>query len=136
MNAEVRLGTLLQSLEPELQEGSFVFCALDDERAGRLWQDCLSLFREREGWSAVLERDRAEQQGLDCSVGFRQITLQVYSSLEAVGLTAAVSGELASAGISANVVAALNHDHVFVPEARAEEALQLLRGLRNRAQYS
>lgn len=136
MNAEVRLDTLLQTLDPQLEEGSFVFCALDDGRAAQLWSHCLCLFRETEGWSAVIEHALAQREGLDCSVGFRQITLQVYSSLEAVGLTAAVSRELAAAGISANVVAALHHDHVFVPEARAEEALQLLRGLRNRAQYS
>ncbi|GAA5524564.1 hypothetical protein Maes01_01121 [Microbulbifer aestuariivivens] len=136
MNAEVRLGTLLQSLEPQLLDGCYVFCALDDEQAERLWRACLCLFREREGWSAVMESDTAEREGLEASIGFRQITLQVYSSLQAVGLTAAVAGELAEAGISANVVAALNHDHIFVPQARAEEALQCLRGLRNRAQYS
>ncbi|WP_237068077.1 ACT domain-containing protein [Microbulbifer guangxiensis] len=136
MNAEVRLDTLLQTLDPRLEEGCFVFCALDDGRARRLWQECLCLFREREGWSAVLEQSLAQREGLEGSAVFRLITLQVYSSLEAVGLTAAISRELSAAGISANVVAALNHDHVFVPESRADEALQLLCGLRNRAQYS
>lgn len=51
------------------------------------------------------------------------------SPLEAVGLTAAVSGALAGAGISANVVATFFHDHVFVPKASAELALAVLQNL-------
>ena len=51
------------------------------------------------------------------------------SSLEAVGLTAAVAAALTEAGISANVVAAFHHDHVFVPAGRVDEALDCLRRL-------
>jgi hypothetical protein len=54
----------------------------------------------------------------------------VDSSLEAVGLTAAVAGALAAAGISANVVAAFHHDHVFVPADRGVEAMACLDRLR------
>jgi hypothetical protein len=43
-----------------------------------------------------------------------------------VGLTAVVSGKLAANGISANVIAAYHHDHVFVPKNKAQLALQLL----------
>jgi hypothetical protein len=52
--------------------------------------------------------------------------LTVHSSLDAVGLTAAVAGKLAEHGISANVVAASYHDHIFVPRDKAEQALRLL----------
>ena len=55
------------------------------------------------------------------------ITLDVLSDLEGVGLTAAVATALASAGIACNVVAGRLHDHLFVPEARAAEAMDLLR---------
>jgi hypothetical protein len=41
-------------------------------------------------------------------------------------LTAAVSGELARQNIPCNMVAAYHHDHVFVPSAMAERALQAL----------
>lgn len=60
---------------------------------------------------------------------FRAITLEVHSSLNAVGLTAAVSGALARRGISANVVAAFYHDHIFVPAGQAQEALETLGAL-------
>lgn len=135
MNAEVRLDKLLQYLDPQLQEEVYVFSQLHESQLQKLCGECLCIFREREGPSAILSRALAEREGLPMSTGFRQITLQVYSSLEAVGLSAAVAGELAGAGISANVVAALRHDHVFVPEQQAQQALQLLRGIRNRAQY-
>ncbi len=46
-----------------------------------------------------------------------------------MGLTAAVSGALTQAGISANVVAAYYHDTFSCPAADAERAVQMLRAL-------
>jgi hypothetical protein len=57
------------------------------------------------------------------------ITLRVHSALDAVGLTAALSTALAVAGMSANVVAGLHHDHVFVPAGQGEQAREVLRAL-------
>lgn len=139
MNAEVRLGKLLQNIDPQLEGEVYAFVALPEARLQSLCADCLCIFREREGLSAILPRALAKREGLledDAAGGYCQITLQVHSSLEAVGLTAVVSRELAAEGISANVVAALHHDHVFVPERDAQRALQILRGIGNRAQYS
>ena len=50
---------------------------------------------------------------------------------EAVGLTAAVSTKLTSKGISANVIAAYYHDHIFVSNDKAEQALSALKELSN-----
>ena len=61
--------------------------------------------------------------------GWARITLTIHSSLEAVGLTAAVAAALAARGISANMIAAVHHDHVFVPWERREEAMTALREL-------
>ena len=58
---------------------------------------------------------------------FRLITLTVHSSLEAVGLTAIVTNKLAEHEISANVVAAYYHDHIFVPCEKAGKAMEVLR---------
>jgi len=54
------------------------------------------------------------------------ITLNIHSSLEAVGFLAAITTRLASAGMGVNPVSAFYHDHLFVPADRADEAMALL----------
>lgn len=60
---------------------------------------------------------------------FKCITLKVHSSLEAVGLTAAVSNKLAERGISANVIAAYYHDHIEVSEKHFGIATQIRKNI-------
>jgi len=55
--------------------------------------------------------------------------LTVHSSLEAVGFLAAVSARLAEAGIGVNAVSAFYHDHLLVPEHRADEAFRVLQDM-------
>ena len=57
---------------------------------------------------------------------FKCITLGVHSSLEAVGLTALISGDLAAHGVAANMFAGYFHDHVFVPSELADRAIGIL----------
>jgi hypothetical protein len=64
------------------------------------------------------------------------ITLMVSSALDAVGFMAAVTAVLSKAGISVNPVSALYHDHLFVPAARAADAINLLVGIARTAQPS
>ena len=63
----------------------------------------------------------------------RCITLNVFSSLEGVGLTAAVSAALGDNGIACNMVAAFHHDHVFVPSKMGDQALEVLLSLQSQA---
>ena len=56
--------------------------------------------------------NRADESGLSYESIFSKITLEIHSSLDAVGLTAAFSNKLTSYGISANVVAGYYHDHI------------------------
>jgi hypothetical protein len=53
----------------------------------------------------------------------------VHSSLDAVGFLACITDRLARAGIACNAVAAFHHDHLFVPEARAAETLEVLHSI-------
>ena len=53
----------------------------------------------------------------------------MHTALDAVGLTAAVATALAEHGIPANVIAGFYHDHLLVPEDRADDAVAVLRGL-------
>lgn len=127
------LETLLAQLRPVLDETEYGFVTVRDEYADGAQRDLapLGTFREREGLSLVVEWQRALETDRDSFENepagpFRCLTLTVDSSLDAVGLTAAVATELARCGIAANVVAATYHDHVFVPSERADEAFQLL----------
>ncbi len=86
----------------------------------------LLTFREREGMTVAIRGEEAEAAGLHYLFPSRLITLTVHSALDAVGFLAAVTARLAEAGISVNAVSAFYHDHLFVPEQRAEEALRLL----------
>lgn len=127
------LRVLLANLQPKMLPIDYVFCTLPSVDALDLTKLApLAMFNEAEGLSAILPEEAASAAGFSASSAMRCITLDVHSSLEAVGLTAAVATTLADAGISANVVAAYHHDHVLVPADRAEEALVLLAGLSRR----
>ena len=84
------------------------------------------MVREAQGVTLVLEHGAAQGAGFPCAHAMRCITLTVHSSLQAVGLTAAIATALGAADIPANVVAGYHHDHVFVPAGQAEQALQVL----------
>ncbi|ALL13481.1 ACT domain-containing protein [Caulobacter henricii] len=117
---------MLAGLSPSLQPGQLVFCAADEDWARH---QPLGMFREAEGVSLILDRDQAEAEGFSVADPMRLITLNVYSALDGVGLTAAVASALAEAGIACNMVAALRHDHVLVPAEQAEAALRILQDL-------
>lgn len=127
MTAEADLAVLLSSLSPQLMVGEFVFCTLENGRYGdHAHLSPLAAFQEKEGLTLILPREHAHAGGLSYDTAFSCITLGVHSSLNGVGLTAAVAGALASEGISANVVAAWYHDHIFVPSERADAAMAVL----------
>ena len=115
MPGERDLNRLLRKLNPELHPDRYTFAASADHV---LHPGVFALVREDEGLT-VIHADPAGK--------WARISLGVHSNLEAVGLTATLSARLAGAGISANVVAALNHDYFFVPWDRREEALERLR---------
>lgn len=121
------LTALLAGLSPRLHEGAYVFTTVAGAVPSRA--DAVVVVDEDEGRTLVVRRERADELGLPYAFVAAWITLQVYSALDAVGLTATVSRALTAAGISANVVAGFHHDHVFVPYDRAGEAVDVLRAL-------
>lgn len=130
MTGETNLKKLIAGMRPMLDPQPYVFCTFASKRFEDLAPyNPVALIAETEGLTAVLPLELARELGLAEADWFRRITLTVHSSLEAVGLTAAVATALAADGIPANVVAAYFHDHVFVPEEKAEAALNLLRVL-------
>ena len=128
MAGETSLTTLLRSMSPQLNAGEYVFCTLrDDQLPSGL--EVVGSFREQEGLTVILERSHAERAGFSFDYVAAWITLNVHSALEAVGLTAAFATALGKASISCNVIAGYYHDHLFVGQADAERAMQVLRDL-------
>ena len=127
MVGETHLDKLLALMQPVLLPGEFVFCSLPDANISEIAElQAVASFQEAEGLSLILKKAVADEAGLEYSSAFRHITLSVHSSLDAVGFTAAISNKLAQHGISANVVAASFHDHLYVPLDKAEAAMELL----------
>ncbi|MFC8584179.1 ACT domain-containing protein [Streptomyces sp. NPDC057217] len=131
MNAERDLTRLLAGLRPELDPGRYVFTTVDDPAPA--WVAPVVTVTEPEGLTLVVRQEEADAASLAYDYVAGRITLRVHSALDAVGLTAAVAGELAGAGMSCNVVAGFHHDHLFVEHARAEEALAVLNRLAERS---
>lgn len=129
MEGEVNLNNILKNLNPLLNEGKYVYCTVDniDEIP---FSKILFLFKEAESITVILEKEDAEALNLNFSYVASWITLEVHSSLSAVGLTAKFSQALSDAGISCNVVAAYFHDHIFVDEKDATKAIEVLNGLK------
>ena len=129
MSGLTDLDALLAALEPERRDGSFVFvtlAALDPTLPTQ------ATVEEAEGLTCVVRQSIADQRGLPYDFVAAWITLRAHSALDAVGLTAAVSGALAEAGISCNLLAGHFHDHLLVPHDRADDAMQVLDALRAR----
>ena len=125
MSGETELDKLLRDMQPELNQGEYVFCKVDSfQQAATLNPVCI--FQEQEAVTVILSKQQADEATLPYSVICVWVTLTVHSSLEAVGLTAAVSKALTNANISCNVVAAYYHDHIFVPVQDAKRAMDIL----------
>ena len=129
MTAELELEKLLTAMSPELREGEYVFSSINPEDLDDLRVDPIGWFREVEGISLILDRAAAQRLGIKQSAAFRMISLNVDSSLDAVGFLAAVTEKLAAAGVSVNAVSAFHHDHLFIPAEKADLAMSLLNDL-------
>ncbi|KRD59250.1 acetyltransferase [Flavobacterium sp. Root935] len=135
MEGEINLNTILENLNPVLNAGEYVFTKVDsiDHIA---FSKILFLFKEKEGITVVLEKRFAEELNLTFSYIASWITLEVHSSLAAVGLTAAFSQALGNANISCNVVAAYLHDHIFIDKNDALKAMEVLLKLKQKNKNS
>jgi hypothetical protein len=129
MEGEINLKNILKNLNPSLNEGEYVYCTVDNIDKIPL-SKILFIFKEKESITIIIKKEYAEELNLNFSYVASWITLNVHSSLSAVGLTAKFSKALSDAGISCNVVAAYFHDHIFVDEKDSVKAISTLNLLR------
>lgn len=125
MSGEMDLQKLLSSLSAELHEGLYVFVTVPPE-AVPIGLVPRMMFRETEGVTLIVLKEEAEAHDLPHEFACRMITLNVHSSLEAVGFIARIATELAAQGMGVNPVSGFYHDHLFIPDGREQEALRIL----------
>ncbi len=128
MSGEKNLHKLLKDLKPVLNSGEYVFATVSNFDK-ILRTDTVFEFKEVEGITIVLEKNKADYLKIPSQAVCAWITLKVHSSLEAIGLTAAFSSALTQHNISCNVVAGFYHDHIFVAVKDAKKALKVLTNL-------
>lgn len=129
MTGEQNLEKLLKNMSPKLDDQEYVFITTQSNLSEVMKYNPLCTFVEEEGLTLIIQKHIALTEGFEFDGVFNKITLKVHSSLDAVGLTAAVASKLKDNNISANVVAAFYHDHVFVQSSVAEKALNCLKDL-------
>ena len=128
MSGETHLETLIRSLSAELVEGVFVFVTLPSAQVPDRLKPRMR-FEEAEGTTLIVLRSEAEALSLPYEFESRMITLNIHSSLEAVGFIARIATALAAQGMGVNPVSGFYHDHLFVPLGREAEAMEILETL-------
>lgn len=125
MTGETDLNTLLRSLKADLIDGIFVFVTVP---TGQIPPDLAPrmMFQEAEGTTLVLLKDAAHAADLPYEFPSRMITLNIHSSLDAVGFMARIATALGNEGMGVNPVAGFYHDHLFVPNGREQDTLRIL----------
>lgn len=125
MGGETNLSILIKNIQPILNDGQYVFSTvstIDDFDFNKI----ILFFKEKEGFTVIIEKNYADTEGVVYTSVFAWITLHVHSALDAVGLTAAFSKALADNHISCNVVAGFYHDHIFVQHELGQQAVDVL----------
>jgi len=133
MNGELNLQALFKSLTAKLADGVYVFITLPSDQVPAGIAPRMR-FEETEGATLIMLRDEAEALGLEYEFPCRMITLDVHSSLEAVGFIAYIATQLARHDMGVNPVSGFYHDHLFVPNGREQDALEILKTVAQEAQ--
>ena len=98
MAGETNISKLIKGMTPILNKGDYVFCTIEDfSMVDR--KDTICEFKEKESTTIVIERIKADNLNLSYDYVASWITLRIHSSLEAIGLTAIFSTELANNGL-------------------------------------
>lgn len=101
---ELELSKLLSTLEAVLDPELYVFVTLPPKTSPPVELSIQMLFQEREGLTVIATKASAIEHGLSFTFPCRMITLDVHSSLEAVGFIAVIATELKKLKIGVNPV--------------------------------
>src|SRR5665213_1409247 len=130
MSGITDLKETLDSIKVICDNIEYGFASLEDESI--IDRDKVLATLHEDGRLAVIAPlPYLKEKGIDAEGPYAKLTIDVHTSLELVGLTAIMATKLSENGISANVVAAFYHDHVFVQYNLKDKAIQLLESLKS-----
>lgn len=131
MAGETDLQKMLATLTVQRRPSTYAIVSItSDPGVPLLGSGIEAVLAESEGTTVVCTVEVARRNRWPVEFEAAWLTLDVHSSLDAVGLTAAFSTALAGAGIPCNVLAGFFHDHILVPADQADEAIASLESLR------
>ncbi|KAG0652730.1 hypothetical protein D0Z07_0755 [Hyphodiscus hymeniophilus] len=127
---ETSLKALLSTLTTTLHPSAYVFINLPPttplSSIPPLDKIQLLFHEPSEGLTLITTLGTATEHGFEYSFPCKMITLNVQSSLDAVGFMAVIATRLAALGMGVNPVSGFLHDHIFVPVGREEDAVREL----------
>jgi hypothetical protein len=126
MPGETDLAVLLRSMKPVLHDEPYGYAVASGQPDPMVVEHAFAVIREAEGTTFVATQSQLKNAGLNTPDVWARISLDIHSSLSAVGLTAAFATKLGSKNISANVIAGYYQDHIFVQWDRRHDALRAL----------
>ena len=129
MSGETDLAILLRSMKPILHDEPYGIVASTSDVKPEYATEMFAVIREQEAMTLVATQSQLQHAGYDARDQWARISLEIHSSLSAVGLTAAFAAKLGSKNISANVIAGFYHDHIFVQWSERHNAVQALQEL-------
>ena len=130
MPGKTNLKEILHNINPRLLDETFVFITSSEPL-----EDLISslkpkaTFLEDEGITLVINQKDADAHSLKYDAIFKCISLGVHSSLESHGLISTITRELTEHKISSNISSGYFHDHIFVQDNLAAEALKVISSL-------
>lgn len=130
------LKLLLSSMTPTLDPSTYVFCTATTDRLSEIAKidDVQMLFREAEGWTTILpQHHQVSELAIESAFPCKKVTLNVHSSLDAVGFIASIGKRLAELEIGVNPVSGFYHDHLFIPTGREDDVMKALRAIAEEA---
>ncbi|KAL9562328.1 hypothetical protein ACKAV7_013411 [Fusarium commune] len=123
---ELSLSKLLSTLTHTVHPTTYVFATFANTSNLPPLSETQMIFKELEGITVIISKDYAESHKIDHFFPCKMISLNVTSSLEAVGFMAVIATRLAAKSIGCNPVSGFYHDHIFVPIGREEESSEVL----------
>ncbi len=128
MSGQTNLSDVLNFLQISCDNVEYGFANVKEANYSEL-PEVIATFREAEGLTLVATKDYLVKNNISFDGTFAKLTIEVHTSLSLVGLTATLTTQLSKNNISANIVAAYYHDHIFVQYDLRQKAIDSLLSL-------